>query len=492
MAVGSFLSPTFSDWVKPADWIDISSVGNNEINLLVIDNSVLAFSVTTSSGTYSIDWGDGVVETGRASNTTYPHTFAAGAGTPTSYGYNTVKVRIYGASGNITAYRTQRNTLSSVSTWSTNTPILWAVFGTNNLTSLVSAFGDASSVFPTILESVTLPPILSGITGAGLNNTFANAYSLKSIIGLNSPWGNITTLQNTFIGCRELRVINLPQTLPNTITTMASTFNGCVSLTTINNFPTTWPTGLTGGGLASLFTDCNSLRSITLPATFNAGLTDFSAMFQNCTSLLTVNFATTWPTGAFTCASMFNNCRSLTNITLPSTWAGCTNTGNMFAGNYQLTNVVLPATGSNTMSTSQNMFIVGTALRSVTNTLALGSATTGSILSGVFSSGGGAYITGSLSFGAMLNSIGVNGASATTMVGVTGVRLTNTGSAFAGASPQVNVSYTMLGTGSLVDLFNDLTTVTGKTINITGASGAATLTAGQRAIATGKGWTITG
>jgi hypothetical protein len=50
----------------------------------------------------------------------------------------------------------------------------------------------------------------------------------------------------------------------------------------------------------------------------------------------------------------------------------------------------------------------------------------------------------------------------------------------------------MLGTGSLVDVFNDLPTLTGKTINITGASGAASLTAGQRAIATGKGWTITG
>jgi hypothetical protein len=493
MAVGSFLSPTYSDWVKPADWIDISNVGNNEINLLVIDNSVMSFSVGTSSGTYSIDWGDGTIDTGRASATTYQRSYPAGTGTPTSYGYNTIKIRIYGASGNIISFRCQRPTSpSNISAWTYNVPLLWAVFGTNNLTSLASAFGDGSSIYPTLLESVTLPATLSGITGTGFNNTFANAWSLRSIIGLNSPWGNITTMQNMFIGCKNLRVINLPPTLPNTITNMSSTFNGCVSLTTINNFPSTWPTGLTTTGLASCFTDCQSLKNITLPATFNASLTDFSAMFQNCFLLETINFATTWPTASFTCASMFNNCRSLMNITLPTTWANCTNTGNMFAGNWSLMNVSLPATGSNVMATSQNMFITDYSLRNVTNTSALGSPTTGSVLSGVFSSGAGGYLTGSLSFNAMLNSIGVNGGSATTFVNVTGVRLTNTGSMFAGTSPQVNVSYTNMGTGSLVDLFNDLTVVTGKTINITGASGAAGLTAPQRAIATGKGWSITG
>lgn len=492
MAVGSFLTPTFSDWVKPADWIDISNVANNEINLLVIDNSVIAFSVTVaSSGTYSIDWGDGTVETGRASGTVYQRSYPAGTGTPTSYGYNTIKIRIYGASGNITRYLSSRPTSpSNISAWAVNTPLLWAVMGTTGLTSMASAFGDASSIYPTILESVTLPPVLSGITA--FNNTFANAFSLKSIIGLNSPWGNVTTMQNMFIACRSLRVINLPQTLPNTITNMNSAFNACVALTTINNFPTTWPTGLTTTGLASCFTDCQSLKSITLPATFPAPLTDFSAMFQNCYVLETINFATTWPTASFSCASMFNNCRSLMSITLPTTWANCTNTGNMFAGNWQLTNVSLPATASNVMATSQNMFITDYSLRNVTNTSALGSPTTGSILSGIFSSGAGGYLTGSLSFNAMLNSIGVNGGSATTFVNVTGVRLTNTGSMFAGTSPQVNVSYTNMGTGSLVDLFNDLTVVTGKTIQITGASGAASLTAGQRAIATGKGWTITG
>jgi hypothetical protein len=73
------------------------------------------------------------------------------------------------------------------------------------------------------------------------------------------------------------------------------------------------------------------------------------------------------------------------------------------------------------------------------------------------------------------------------------LRLRNTGSGqYGGSSPQINISFTNLSQAALVQVFNDLPTVTSKTINITSATGAAALTAGERAIATGKGWTIVG
>lgn len=44
---------------------------------------------------------------------------------------------------------------------------------------------------------------------------------------------------------------------------------------------------------------------------------------------------------------------------------------------------------------------------------------------------------------------------------------------------------------NLVELFNGLPTVTGSnTLTITGTAGNATVTTGERAIATGKGWTL--
>jgi hypothetical protein len=70
------------------------------------------------------------------------------------------------------------------------------------------------------------------------------------------------------------------------------------------------------------------------------------------------------------------------------------------------------------------------------------------------------------------------------------LRLRNNGTGqYGGASPQINISYTSLNAAALDQVFTDLPTVTSKTINITGASGAAGC---NRAIATGKGWTVTG
>ena len=72
------------------------------------------------------------------------------------------------------------------------------------------------------------------------------------------------------------------------------------------------------------------------------------------------------------------------------------------------------------------------------------------------------------------------------------LRLTQGGSTYTSTSPQINCSYMQLGQAALVQVFNDLPTLVGKTINITANPGAALLTAGERAIATGKGWTIIG
>lgn len=60
-------------------------------------------------------------------------------------------------------------------------------------------------------------------------------------------------------------------------------------------------------------------------------------------------------------------------------------------------------------------------------------------------------------------------------------------------SPQINISYTGMDRNALVQLFNDLPTVTGgQIINITGCTGANNLSGTDMDIAINKGWTITG
>jgi len=76
------------------------------------------------------------------------------------------------------------------------------------------------------------------------------------------------------------------------------------------------------------------------------------------------------------------------------------------------------------------------------------------------------------------------------MSGFKGLRVSSS-APFSESAPQISVSYTGMDRSALVQLFNDLPTVTGgQIINITGTTGSADLTDDDKAIATDKGWTI--
>lgn len=92
---------------------------------------------------------------------------------------------------------------------------------------------------------------------------------------------------------------------------------------------------------------------------------------------------------------------------------------------------------------------------------------------------------------ANMTALGAYGSATSAANGIKGV-LVSAQAPFTGSSPQINVSNTGLDQAALVALFESLPTVTaGQVINITGATGAASLTAEQLAIATNKGWTVT-
>ena len=91
-----------------------------------------------------------------------------------------------------------------------------------------------------------------------------------------------------------------------------------------------------------------------------------------------------------------------------------------------------------------------------------------------------------------LKNIDCYGTSTNFAAGIKGLRVSNQAPFDYGTAPQINVSYTGMDRQALVTLFNDLPTVTGgQKINIVGCSGAADLTADDKAIATDKGWILT-
>ena len=142
-----------------------------------------------------------------------------------------------------------------------------------------------------------------------------------------------------------------------------------------------------------------------------------------------------------------------------------------------------------------SMFVLCSNLTTLTNFNKIGSLTATPLMTatGILYS---RFISGSaISFSGPLSGLALNGASSTSMrTDVQAVRLLNTGSGqWTGTSPQINLSYTNMSSGSLVTLFTDLVSgsnVVSKTINLTGA--AYTGSAAERATITAKGWAITG
>jgi hypothetical protein len=214
-----------------------------------------------------------------------------------------------------------------------------------------------------------------------------------------------------------------------------------------------------------------ALQNVTLPTTMTA-CTDFSSCFSSQHSLLSVTFPTT--TGNVTTfGSAFLYCNSINTVTLPTTQStALANIPAMFSQ------------GGNAM------------LRTINNVDKLGNPSTGSTIyvnGTTFFSTNMSLIT-SLDFYTKFSKLDLGGGGVGLLKNqLNSLRLRNNGSGqYNGLSPQINISYTDLSQAALVQVFNDLPTITAKTINITGATGAAALTAPERAIATSKGWTITG
>jgi hypothetical protein len=252
------------------------------------------------------------------------------------------------------------------------------------------------------------------------------------------------------------------------------------------------PTSLTAVSvMTSVFQFCYELTSVTFPATMNSAQS-LAAAFDACYSLTSV----TLPTSMSACntfSGTFQNCYNLTTLTMPTTVAAGTTTFSTFVQNAtSLRTLTLPTTQMTSVNTLANMFRGCGNLTTINNTNKLGSLTATPLVAAAIPSSPAvtyANLLTSLSFSCPFSQLTLNG-NAGSFNKLNSLRLLNTGGGqWTGGSPQINVSYCDLGIAALNQLFTDLTTITSKTINITGCTGAAGCT---RSIATAKGWTVTG
>lgn len=314
-------------WVRPA-WpalSDLTSTDNVAEGIYGVDetdSNYVSVLVAVSTGTWSIDWGDGTVETGLTSNVKSDHLYdyASIIATPVD-GLKPVKVIITTSGGNITTLSLQQKyTLTGLPTAAFR--INWLDFSVN-ATSMTTLNVGGSTVTLHKLERCKI----YGHNTTSMASMFANCFSLQSVPLFNTS--AVTNMSSIFSGCYSLQSVPLFNTV--SATNMSSMFASCFSLQSVPLFNTSAVTSMT-----SMFVNCYSLQSIPL---FNTSqVTNTTSMFQGCYSLQSIPLINTVKVTLM--VNMFLNCGSLRNIPLLNTSA-VTQMTSMFQGCYSLQSIPL-------------------------------------------------------------------------------------------------------------------------------------------------------
>ena len=251
-----------------------------------------SFSIS-AAGEYTIDWGDGTVESivkTDTNDTTYSHIYTSGG------------VHTIGIGGDATEYYTSPNGNS-------HQPAI-SFANNTNIAKLVGSLG----------------AIFGGSAEWMFSYTFSNCTSLTEIpenLFSGQRSGADRMFYGTFSGCTSL--IEVPANLFSGITDSAEymfyyTFDGCTSLTKIAGNPFPNLTGNAPGMFNQTFSNCTLLNNIPkdLFAGVSGSATDmFNYTFANCTSLTNI------PKELFSGISggaegmfsyTFHNCTSLVDI----------------------------------------------------------------------------------------------------------------------------------------------------------------------------------
>lgn len=202
---------------------------------------------------------------------------------------------------------------------------------TDKCTSIYSMFSNCWSLKELIIPSDW---DLSGLSSSNntLNSFCYNCYSLERITGITNWQFNLTnSIGNMFGNCRSLKELDVSGWKTDTITSFSGIFSYCYSLETIN---------LTGWSadnctnLSSLFQGCWSLKQIKgdLAGWDTSKVTTFASMFADCYSLKELPDMSNWDfSKATTIASMFSGVTSIKEITLNNlNLAECTTIATMF------------------------------------------------------------------------------------------------------------------------------------------------------------------
>ena len=295
------------EWVRHSDWLpmptNITSADQIFVGLHAVFESgqnYCAFSFTTSTGQYQVDWGDGNVTLHNSGTIAqYQYNYASISNdTLSSRGYKQVIIKVTAVSGNLLGCNFQQRFVT--------TPAQNQIYATGFLDCILSMPNATSMTFG----------------GTTIRHSYVERFDVKTI-------GNVTAMNTMFYGCYSLQSVPLFNT--QNVTNMGGMFQNCYSLQSVPLFNTQNVTAM-----SYMLTNCSSLQSVPLFNTQN--VTNMVGMFYGCSSLQSVPLFNTQNVTSMNI--MFQNCYSLQSVPLFNT-QNVTNMGGMFTGCYSLQSVPL-------------------------------------------------------------------------------------------------------------------------------------------------------
>jgi hypothetical protein len=532
-------------WTRNLNWLALPTVTDTEnkfvgLHLVEADSNFLALTVSTSSGQYQVNWGDGDTENVNSGVTAYhqydfadadiadstraPVTFTTATDlvTRTAHGYSNGMIIRFSEITSTSGISTQINYYVVNATANT-----FQVSLTSGGSAIDLVTDGSGYILPYKQVIVTITPVTGGanLTAVNLNvkhnQTNLQTYSSGWLDCVVSMQGSSTTLT---VGALSpaVRHNNLEQfaLLKSNITSFNNLFNNCFALRSV---PTLVPASSGNITCNNMFQNCHNLthapeslmlfstRITSLDTTFRdcaalavipdydlSAVTNLSAAWSGCSSLVNMSNITTG-TALTNTSNTFFDCRSLVSVPLFNT-QNVTNTSNMFSGCFALTTVPRFVMSANQLTTSMfnncrslktiprltlsaltnanSMFAGCLSLESVSN---LGLGLTLTSVTSMFSGCTALRSIGIMSFNAVSSSANLTNTflncTSLSKLGVRSIRFTH------------SIANCKLSATELNNYYTNLATISGQTLTVSGNWGIASDTI---SIATAKGWTVTG
>lgn len=521
-------------YVRDPQYLDLPTLvnGDEKIYLLAKIYENANYFKFYATGDYQIDWGDGQGVQTYTSGTYAEYEIDwnnISSSTVTTYGYRQAIITVEPQAGSSLTWFKAEGDEEHPNDPNINyhPQIVDVKMAGQNFTRLDYAFHYCYGLEQ--FEFVGTSPNLTNVSWM-----FGRCFNLKKVVGFDTS--NVTNFYSMHHTC--YRLIEIPKYDLTSATNIIGMFNYCNSIEYIqpwdldNEAPNVT-------SLTSTFRDCQNLTN--LPITSCTNITNFGTafyrnkftefnlavpnastvanMFQECTELVRVT--SQFPSGLTNTIYMFDNCHSLRDIKLFDT-SSSTNTDFMFRNCYKLED--LSDWDFRSTTSMRYMFIYCIKLRKLPNNLGGGamnyfmqgcpniksfsnvtfhgnptnlyrfmnSCTLTEDLPNFADTSAVTDIRSSLQNNYQISSIpawnlsGVTNSDINTFTYCYSLRESN----IYGLTRTHGYGGCQLDRDAIVNIFNNLGTASSQTIYVHQNPGSANLTAGDIAIATGKGWTV--